>query len=255
MRCSGRLFKWRLFGRAAGLLVVATVVVLVGIYLQPTINRAVAFLNGQPVLGPVLYVVLSASAITFLPLSSLPLLPVAAAAWGVVGAGTLSILGWWLGSLAAFIIARVFGRPVLRWVVSVKRLDKWEDRIPGHATFFSIVLLRLIFPVEIPSYILGLSKNIRFPVYATATLVGIIPFAYAMTAMGGALAEQQWLQLVVIGVGGAAALYALFLLWRRSQKRERAEEKRDMTVKSGMRVTKAEQGGDKCGEPEKGMTR
>lgn len=204
--------------RVALLLLFGAAIVVGGSYLRPVIARAGEVVGNQGIVGVLAYVAILAVAVVLVPLSSVPLLPLAATAWGVFLAGVLSIFGWWIGSLAAFLIGRQFGLPVLTRLVRTSRLEEWEAKLPTHATFFSIVLIRLVFPVEIPSYVLGLTKTVGFGSYAIASLIGMTPFAFVMVAMGGAVAAGQWFRFVAIGVGTAAAVYGLYLVWQRHQR-------------------------------------
>jgi uncharacterized membrane protein YdjX (TVP38/TMEM64 family) len=197
----------------------ALVVLVSVLYLPDLIAVTADVLDENSALAGLLYVVVMAAGIVVLPFSSLPLLPFAAAAWGVLLGGTLSVIGWWAGALIAFVISRRLGRPVLLRLVGAERLESWEERVPGHASFVGIIIMRMVLPVEIPSYILGLTEAVRFPAYALASLIGIAPFAYVLLAMGGALAEEAWLRLGVIGVITTLAAYGLYLLFRRYRRR------------------------------------
>ena len=128
--------------------------------------------------------------------------------------GTLSALGWWIGSLLAFLLVRHVGRPVLQWFVSLEKLDALEKRIPRDVTFLGIVFIRMIFPVDVPSFALGLLKNLSFKSYAIASLIGIVPFAYFMVAMGGAVATGQWLQFLLLLVFVSMSIFFLQRMWR-----------------------------------------
>ncbi|MFW6214938.1 MAG: TVP38/TMEM64 family protein [Alkalispirochaetaceae bacterium] len=173
-----------------------------------------------------IYVVIMAAGIVVAPLSSLPLIPIAAAAWGVFLGGTLSILGWWIGALIAFKVARRIGRPALVRFLGEEKIAYWERRIPAHAGFFTVFLMRLLLPVEIPSYVLGLLPVVSFRAYAWGSLLGMTPFAYVLFAMGGALAEGDWLTLSIIAVAAAVVGYALYLLFRRITREQHTHSER-----------------------------
>ena len=114
-----------------------------------------------PVLGAGLYIVLVAASVVLLPFSSLPLLPLATKSYGVVLAALLSAAGWWAGSLIAFQIARL-GRRYLERITSMGAIDRIEDKVPDDIGFGGIVVLRMILPVDVVSFALGLLKRLRF---------------------------------------------------------------------------------------------
>ena len=142
----------------------------------------------HPFLSAMAYVLFLIGSIVLLPFSSLPLLPLAARIFGVWMTGILSSIGWWIGCLIAFQIARM-GRRVLEKFVSFKTVDHIEKRIPSDIGFLGIVVLRMLLPTDITSYALGLLKNLRFSMYATASLLGIIPFAFVWSYAGGEIGK------------------------------------------------------------------
>lgn len=200
----------------AYLLLIILVILFLGAWqLQWDFVNLVDSMKQRPVMSAVIYVFALISSVVFLPLSSLPLLPLAASVWGIVIGGTLSALGWWLGALLAFLLTRCIGRPILQYFISLHKLDQWEKRIPTDVTFLGIVLIRMIFPVEIPSFALGLFKNLSFKIYALASLIGILPFAYVMVAMGGAVATGQWFLLLLLMSFVALSIFLLHHIWTR----------------------------------------
>lgn len=160
------------------------------------------------VIGAFVYVLAGAASVVLLPLSSLPLVPLASRLWGVWIAGALSAAGWWLGALLAFWIARL-ARPWLERFVSLAALDRLERSIPPDVGFATIVVLRMVLPVDVTSFALGLLHELRFTTYATASLVGIIPFAFAWSYAGSKLGRGEYLAfaalaavLILVGVVG-----------------------------------------------------
>lgn len=167
----------------------------------------------HPVLGAAAYVGALAASVVLLPLSSLPLLPFAANMYGVWLTAALSSAGWWLGALAAFAIAR-FGRRYLERVASLEAIDRLEAKIPQDVGFFGIVILRMVFPVDLVSFALGLLKELRFLPYAVASLIGIIPFAVVWSYAGGALGGGRYLVFAAVAAGMVVAVLLLRRLWR-----------------------------------------
>ena len=128
--------------------------------------------------GALLYVAITVLAVVVAPISTLPLVIVAVSAWGNFIAAVLSIIGWTLGAVIAFILARVFGRPLVARLVNLERVRAIENKIPQKNFFWSVVFLRMVLPVDILSYGLGLFSNMKFLPYLTSTIIGVIPFAF-----------------------------------------------------------------------------
>lgn len=112
-----------------------------------------AWLALHPVAGALACVTLLAASVVLMPFSSLPLLPLASSVFGVALTALLSALGWWLGCLVAFQLARR-GRHLL------------EAKVPADVGFGAIVLLRMVLPVDLVSFALGLLKQLPFSRYA-----------------------------------------------------------------------------------------
>ena len=168
-------------------------IVLLGLYeYQLDFGSLEALAMTHPLTGMLLYVCFLIISIVALPLTSLPLLPIAARLWGVWITATLSIAGWWIGCLIAFTIARS-GRKYLERFTSLEAVDRIERKIPADISFLGIVILRMIFPTDIVSFALGLLKHLSFKTYAVASLLGIIPFAFVWSAAGGQLAQGKFL--------------------------------------------------------------
>lgn len=167
--------------------------------------------------GAVAYVAAGAVSVVLLPLSSLPLVPLASRIWGVWVAGALSAAGWWIGALIAFWVARL-ARSCLERFVSLAALDRMERAIPADIGFAGIVVLRMLLPVDVTSFALGLLRELSFKTYALASLVGIVPFAFVWSYAGGKLASGQYLLFAAIAAVLVAAAYLGRRWWTAPQR-------------------------------------
>jgi len=145
--------------------------------------------------GMIMYVFLVILSVVIAPVSTIPLLPVATAAWGPFWAGVLSILAWFLGSVIAFFLGRYVGNPILATFINMTRFESVVRRISSVHLFWSIVLLRIALPVDVLSYAIGLMTKVPFKVYAGASFIGIIPMAFLLSY---AVASPIWLFAVII---------------------------------------------------------
>lgn len=167
----------------------------------------------HPVLGAAIYVVLVVASVVLLPLSSLPLLPLATRRYGVVLTALLSTAGWWAGCLIAFQIARL-GRRHLERITSMEAIDRLEEKVPEDVGFGGIVVLRMILPVDVVSFALGLLKRLRFRTYAVASFVGILPFAFVWSYAGGQLGAGRVLSFALVVAGMCAVVLVIRRFWR-----------------------------------------
>ena len=130
------------------------------------------------------YIFIVILAVVIAPVSALPLLPVASQLWGWFLAGIFGIIGWTIGGLIAFEISRKYGVPLVKTLIPLEDLYKIEKKIPSKNIFWSIVFLRLLFPVDILSYALGLFSKISRKDFILTTLIGVTPFAFAWAYLG-----------------------------------------------------------------------
>lgn len=172
-----------------------------------------AWIRANRILGAAIYVATVAASVVVMPFSSLPLLPLAARSYGVVATALLSAAGWWIGCLIAFAIARL-GRRYLERFTSLEAIDRVEERVPREVGFGGIVLLRLLLPVDLVSFALGLLKRLPFRTYALASLIGILPFAFVWSYAGGMLGAGDWLSFAAAVLAIAAAALAGRRFWK-----------------------------------------
>ena len=170
---------------ALGLAAIAALFVLVSLFVSVNESELKAFMYRHKIGGVMAYIALGVIATVVAPLSSLPFLPLISLLYGWFFAAIFSIIAWSIGSLIAFWIARRYGKTLARKFVSLERLERLEAKIPRERFFWSVVLLRVIAPVDVLSYALGLFSTIKTGGYALATVIGITPFAFVWAYFGG----------------------------------------------------------------------
>lgn len=173
------------------------------------VNSGITSLKDQGVIAGLSIVGLILFATTVVaPLNSLALIPIASGLYGWLLTAFVATFSWFVAAIVAFVIARYLGRPALRALGFKASLDKIEKKIPEHVSFWSIVFLRIMFPVDVLSYALGLFSNVSLPVYASATLIGITPFAFIFSIMGDAFFTKNY--ELLFGVFALGSLVLLF---------------------------------------------
>jgi len=166
------------------------------------------FVGTNYILASFIYILLLVASVVLAPFT-MPLFLVSGGIFGPMVASIYNIVGWGIGAIAAFLLARLLGRPALSKFVSLKRIDEYEEKIPKDIEFWGIVLLRIIVPVDLLSYFLGFFSSISFSRYTVATFIGIAPFAIIFAYGGSALFEGRYivtffaiLSAIVFGVLG-----------------------------------------------------
>ena len=174
-----------------------------------------AFINGHAFWGLFLYITLNIVDAVVAPGATLPLIPVAVRVWGHVVAALTTTAGWTAGSLIAFLIARRWGYPVVRKITSIERVRAMRRYIPENL-FWSIVLVRLVLPMDVISYVLGLFTDIGWPTYVAATALGLTPSAFVL-AYFGKLSHAY--ELIALGAGTMAVVTAWLVAGRGKRSR------------------------------------
>lgn len=140
--------------------------------------------------GPLVYISILALSVVISPIPSAPLAVVAGVIWGPILAGVYSIIGGFIGSLVAYFLGRTLGRSAIK-------------ALTGKAIYFSkrrgevylgwLIFITRLLPVlsfDLISYGAGIT-GISLPIYATATLLGMIPSTFLLTYMGSAFTVEM----------------------------------------------------------------
>jgi len=166
-----------------GIILIITLFILLSYLSQTHIDFFKRYV-GVGIAGMLLFVLVVFLSIILAPLSSIPLFPLGSSLWGWVITGILGTVGWTLGAVVAFMLARKFGVPLVRKVLPIKQIHKFEKKIPTKNLFWTIVFLRMVTPIDGVSYLIGLFSNIRLRSYTLATIIGLIPFTLITAYLG-----------------------------------------------------------------------
>lgn len=170
-----------------------------------------AFIDDHPSWGLGLYIGLNIVDAVVAPGVTLPLIPIAVRVWGRVPAALATTAGWTAGSLVAFAIARRWGMPIVRKLTSSERIRALRRVIPEDL-FWSVVLVRLVLPMDVVSYVLGLFTDIKWTRYALATALGLTPSAFLLAYFGKL---PHGYEMIAFAVGIMAVIAALLVARRR----------------------------------------
>ena len=163
--------------------------------------------NGR--MGILVFVVTSVLAVLVPMLTNLPLVPLAVLAWGPWWTAVLLLSGWVVGAALAFALGRHAREWILRHFPAVKRHADIDRLIHPRHRFWSLVLLRMTFPVDVLSHALGLfSRSTTLTENAVSTAVGAAPFAVMFAFFPTLSATAQ-----VIVFSASALIFIAYMLW------------------------------------------
>ncbi len=178
-------------------------------------DQVTALIAGNRFLGALIFAGLMCIATVVAPLTLLPLVPLVAPILGPFVTGMASTIGWLLGAVIAFLIARYGGRPLVARFVNLEAVNHLEARLPPDAQFLVLVVLRIVVPVDILSYALGLFSQVSLATYTLATLIGISWFSFAFAYLGEALFSGNYVLFLSLGVASVIVLGLAFIYLRR----------------------------------------
>jgi uncharacterized membrane protein YdjX (TVP38/TMEM64 family) len=196
------------------LAIVGAVLIAAVVVVRANDDAIKRFIDQKPFWGVFLYIALNIIDAVIAPGATLPLIPVAVQVWKPVPAAIVTTIGWTAGSLIAFLIARQWGYPIVKKLTSPERVKRLKKYIPEDL-FWSIVLLRLVMPMDVMSYVLGLFTDISWAKYALATALGLTPSAFVL-AYVGKLSNAY--ELIMLGVGVVVAVGYVMVVRRRHRR-------------------------------------
>ncbi len=183
-----------------------------------------SFLGNNRLYAALLFAALMCVATVIAPITLLPVVPMIAPFLGPFTTAVACLFGWTVGAVVAFLIARYGGRPLLQRFVNLDTIGRLESTIPVHAHFALIVALRLVVPVDVLSYALGIFSTVSLSRYTLASFLGISWFSFIFAYMGDAFAHGKTVLLWVCGV--ASFFVVLTALWYLTRVKKGDENKK-----------------------------
>jgi uncharacterized membrane protein YdjX (TVP38/TMEM64 family) len=163
------------------------------------------------ILGAVLFACLMFITTIVAPLSSLGVVPMIAPLLGPFTTGVACYVGWLMGALVAFYIGRIYGQPFVSKVMSQTAWSRYMRYLQKDMSFVYIIMLRMVLPVDILSYLLGAFTIVSFAKYTVASAIGILWFSFAFAYLGEALMKGDYVLIAKVGVASVAILVGAWL--------------------------------------------
>lgn len=202
---------------ALAFVIVAGLLSLDGVHarLEQALAAVSPHIQGHPVTGGVVFVLLSALSAVVAFFSSAVLVPAAVYTWGEGITMALLWLGWWIGGLGTYAIGRALRRPLMHAAGARRQFDLYRAKVPADAGFVLVFLLQLALPSEIPGYLCGVLR-VPLRTYAAALALAELPYAVGTVLMGESLVLGRPGVLLALGaVALVGGWYALRILRKR----------------------------------------
>ena len=181
---------------------------------------AEALIRQRETLGMAVFVLLAAISAMIGFLSSSVLIPVAIYVWGPWRCAFLLWTGWFLGGVAAYLIGRFLGRPIVGRLVRPGALARQERWARSRRSLAAIVLLQLAVPSDLAGYVFGMIRCPWRP-FLLALALAEVPYALGAVFLGVSFVERRLGPLLLVGLGGALlSVVAVWALHRHSGESE-----------------------------------
>lgn len=178
--------------------------------------------------GPVGIIGLMITAIVLSPIPSAPIAMVAGAVYGSLWGTVIVVIGAEAGALIAFAIARSLGYDVIHRWKRLRPVLNWLGKERSQGALMLVIFTSRLVPFisfDGVSYAAGLTP-LAFWRFVVATLAGVIPTAYLITAFGGLLmaSESGVVTVLLILVSGITLLPIVANLLMARRRHQKASE-------------------------------
>jgi len=165
------------------------------------------------------------STVTFLP--PLFLSVAAGVIFGKFLGFTYIVLGFTIGSMISFALARFLGKSFIEGLMSryLKQVMKYDQKLQDKG-LLTIFILRLIpiFHFNFFNYALGLTK-VTWKDYFWGTFLGVMPGTLVIVVFSHSVASANAVDIVVSLVLGIVLLVAFYLVYKKYLKKDKKQKK------------------------------
>ncbi len=137
-------------------------------------------------IGIFVYVFAMIFLVLFIPVSTIPIVPVATGVFGVLEGALLTSVGWIVGGIIAFHFSKKHKKAVIRFFPALGKLGNVLDNNVVHISFLRLAVLKMALPVGVGSYIFGLSRSLsvkRFIYVSTIEALVVLFMIASATAL------------------------------------------------------------------------
>jgi len=177
-----------------------------------------ARLQGESVIGPLVFIVLAALGVMLSPFSVVPFSIIAISIWGKGLTLLYVMIGSLLGASVAYVIGAQAIYRLMKRLIPASQIKRYSEVINERSSFLLVELFFLAMPVEVPGYVLGAGKYAYWK-FILAAAVAYLPFEALAIYAGDAFLHKD---VVVLGTFMAlfAALFciALFTLHQKMRR-------------------------------------
>ncbi len=171
-----------------------------------------AFIENWGALAPVAFIFIQGLQVVMAPIPGEFTGAVGGFIFGAVPNIVYSTVGLTVGSLIAFLAARIVGLPLVKMAVPCEMVERFEFLTKRKGALLAFVLFAIPgFPKDILCYLLGLSP-MGFVSFATVCTLGRIPGTVMLSYSGAAVYNENWWLLIILAAAALVAIAVFFLI-------------------------------------------
>lgn len=155
------------------------------------------------ILAPLAFVFIQALQVIVTPVSHYSVGLVGGFLYGPWLGGLLNYIGRMVGHIAAFLIARFFGRKLADRFVSEKTMEKYDRYVSNKSLVLFFMYYLPLFPDDELSYLAGLSK-MKFRLFLLANIFGHVGGSLGLSYIGSGINTKDalfWMLTLSVLVG------------------------------------------------------
>ncbi len=169
--------------------------------------------------APIIYVVVSFLQVTFIPIPSTVTIIAGNYVFGPWMAFLCSYIGCLLGSIFAFFLGRLIGRPFVNWVVgSPEKVDGWLKKLKGREKILLFFMFLLpFFPDDVLCTVAGITAMTWGGFITIQLITRVTTIAGSIVFLSGEIIPYEGWGLAVIIVGSVICIVAFLLSLKYSE--------------------------------------
>ena len=175
-------------------------------------DAIVTAMHGYHVLGMVAYVMLLVVMILFMPVSTIPLIPIAMTLWGPFWGSLLTGSAWIVGAVIAFSLARTYRLRIAQTFPALAETARVIDRVLCRHTLMRALVLRTVTPIGIGSYLFGLGEALTLHTFMGISLIEmvvVIGFLASLSVLPPLYQQIGIMVLIALLMRGVVYLHSL----------------------------------------------
>lgn len=180
------------------------------IYLTNT-EKGIRFINSFRPYSEIVFIFFQIIQVLFAPIPGEATGFMGGFIFGAFPGAIYSTIGLSLGSWAAFILARIFGKPLVERIIKTKTIDRYNYFIEQRGTYISFILFLIPgFPKDMLCYILGLSR-MNLGEFMIVSSLGRLLGTILLSAIGASLRSEKIIVFFILLIlGGLMFIWGIF---------------------------------------------